>query len=99
MLQRVILTGRGRTWPLNRILEAAKMRRELVGAFSEEKKVKWGAVFGRLYKIEGDAALKQVPLQPGAARALRAAVWERRRKQPPKSAVFCPLRNFNFLEF
>jgi hypothetical protein len=60
MLQRVILTGRGRTWPLNRILEAAKMRREPVGAFSEEKKVKWGAVFGRLYKIEGDAALKPV---------------------------------------
>jgi hypothetical protein len=39
-------TGRERTRPLNRNLEAAKMRREPVGTFNEEKKVRWGPVFG-----------------------------------------------------
>jgi hypothetical protein len=63
-------TERGRTRPLNRILKAAKMRREPVWAFSEQNE-KWGAVLervGRLYKIEGDAALKPGARRPGAAR-------------------------------
>jgi hypothetical protein len=66
--------------PLNTILEAAKMRRELVWAFSEQNRT--GVLFlervGRLYEIEGDAALKPGARRlgarwPGATRTLRAA--------------------------
>jgi hypothetical protein len=45
-------TERGRTWSLNRILEAAKIRREPKRALSEqnERGLFWERV-GRLYKI------------------------------------------------
>jgi hypothetical protein len=43
-------TGRGRTRPLNRILEAAQMRREPKRALSEQNE-RWGAVLEQLYEM------------------------------------------------
>jgi hypothetical protein len=49
------LVERGRTRALDRILEAARMRREAIWALSEQNE-RWGAVFGNgLQNIEGDA--------------------------------------------
>ena len=60
-------TGRGRTQPLNRILEAAQMRREPKRALIEQNE-RWGAVFGTaLRNVKGNArARAQVPIDLAA---------------------------------
>jgi hypothetical protein len=60
-------TRRWRTRPLNRILEAAQMRREPKQALIEQNE-RWGAVFGTaLRNVKGNArARAQVPLDLAA---------------------------------
>ena len=71
------LTERGHTRPLNRILEAAKIRREPVWALSEQNE---RGLFlervGRLYQVPVDLAA-WCRRESGALNG----VWERRRKQ------------------
>jgi hypothetical protein len=81
--------------PLNRIVKAAKMRREPVFGLSVSK-IRGGALFlklvGRLYKISRVMrALKPAGLVPpreryseSGGRDALSAVWEQSRKQPPR---------------
>jgi hypothetical protein len=99
-------TERGRTRPLNRILEAAKIRREPKRALSEQNER--GPVFGTGGdKISrGDeranadlAAWCRHESVKGGRDALNG-VWERRRKQrqrPPFSAAFPRIGSYCWL--
>jgi hypothetical protein len=92
------LTERGRTRPLNRILEATKIRRKLKRALSEQNER------GPIFRTSGDkisrgderaninlAAWCHRESVKGGGRDALNGVWDRRRKQrqrPPFSAAF-----------
>ena len=96
-------TERGRTWPLNRILEAAKYEESPNGLSVSKMR---GACFwngwGSTKYRGGDARAKaQVPLDlaagcrsesvKGGSRDALNGEWDRRQKTASKAAVFCRL--------